>query len=61
MSTADYVTNGPISGPIYLPRIKADIDLGGLKFSYQIGLLYTPTATDAVLPIRLPPPFEGST
>lgn len=53
---ANYVTNGEISGPIYLPEIYADVDLGGLKFSYQYGMFYTSTAEQ--IPIKLPPPFK---
>lgn len=55
----DYVTDGPISAPLYIPGCKADVDLGGLKFSYQHGIFYTPsTGNMTTLPIKLPPPFE---
>jgi hypothetical protein len=55
---ADYVTNGEISQAIYLADLKADVDLGGPMFSYMWGMFYLPNAQE--LPIRLPPPFQGS-
>ena len=51
----DYVANGPISGPVNLPDISPDVDFNGVKFSYQIGLFFTPTVEP--LPIKLPPMF----
>lgn len=54
---SDYVANGPISVPLYLPGVRPDVDLGGLKFSYEVGMFYTPESE--VIAIRLPPPFEG--
>ena len=53
---SDYVANGPISVPLYIPGLQPDVDLGGLKFSYRIGMFYTPETQ--VIPIRLPPLFE---
>jgi hypothetical protein len=53
---SDYVANGPISVPLYLTGVRADVDLGGLKFSYQVGMFYTPEVD--VIPVTLPPPFE---
>lgn len=48
----DYVADCPISVPLLIPGAKADVDLGGLKFSYEYGLFYTPTAS--TLPIHPP-------
>jgi len=52
---ANYVSNGEISGPIYLADIKPDGDFGGLKFSYRYGMFYLPGGQE--LPITLPPPY----
>lgn len=52
---ADYVTNAQISVPLHDSRLQADVDLGGLKFSYQFGMFYDVSAN--FLPITLPPPF----
>jgi hypothetical protein len=38
---ANYVANGPISGPLYVPGATPDVDLNAFKFSYQIGMFYT--------------------
>ena len=56
--TADFVCNGAVSGPIYLPGVEPDVDLNGVKFSYAIGLFYTPNSKP--LPFQLPPPFAES-
>jgi len=56
MADDDYVADCPISVPLYVPNASADVDLGGLKFSYQLGLFYTPTAP--TVPIQPPPSFE---
>lgn len=52
---ADYVTNTQISVPLHVPGLKADADLGGLKFSYQHGIFFEVGGTQ--LPITLPPPM----
>lgn len=52
---ADYVTNAQISVPLHVPGLRADVDLGGLKFSYQHGIFYEVGATQ--LPITMPPPW----
>lgn len=57
MSAVNYVTNGEISTPLSLPNITADVDLGGMSFSYEIGMFYTGVST--MVPVKLPPPFEG--
>jgi hypothetical protein len=38
---ANYVANGPISRPLYVPGAVADVDLNAFKFSYAIGMFYT--------------------
>ena len=54
---AEWVADCTVSQPLHLPGIKPEVDMGGLKFSSQIGIFYTPTS--GVLPIKLPPSFEG--
>ena len=56
---ADYIANGPISATNYIPNVDADIDLNGMKFSYAIGMFYTPESTTPTL--KLPPPFQAGT
>lgn len=54
---ADYVSDCPISVPLYIPNVNPDVDLNGVMFSYDIGLVYQPTSV--VQPLTLPPPWEG--
>jgi len=54
---AKWVADCTVSQPLYLPGVKPEVDMGGLKFSSQIGIFYTPTS--GVLPIKLPPSLEG--
>lgn len=54
---SDYITDGPISVPLHIVGASPDVDLNGMKFSYDIGLFFTPVA--AALPIKLPPPFRA--
>ena len=51
----DYVSNTPISAPIQVSNAKVDVDLNGMKFSYDIGFFFTDIPTQ--LPLRLPPPY----
>jgi hypothetical protein len=53
---ADYVTNTEISRPLQDPRLQADVDLNGLKFSYQFGIFYEVTGTP--LTLTMPPPWS---
>lgn len=53
----EWVADCPISMPLYLPGVRAEVDMGGLKFSSDVGIFYTPSSQ--LLPIKLPPPFEG--
>lgn len=52
---ADYVTNTQISVPLQT-GLQADVDLNGVKFSYEHGMFYDVIGEQ--LPIKLPPPFE---
>jgi hypothetical protein len=54
---ADFVTNAQISVPLKT-NLTADVDLGGLKFSYNGGIFYEPT--DVFMPIKLPAPWPGT-
>lgn len=54
---AEWVADCAVSMPVQLPGVRVDVDMGGLKFSSKIGLFYAPESQ--MLPIRLPPPFEG--
>ena len=50
---SDYVSNVPISRPAVLPQYPGHVDLNGISFNYDIGLVY-PVFSDPDL-IRLPP------
>lgn len=50
----DYVSNVPISAPLYIATANPDVDLNGMKFSYDIGMFYVPNSV--LQPLRLPPP-----
>ena len=54
----NYVSNGPVSGPIYIPEVDADVDLNAFKFSYQIGMFFTPETQSIplTLPTQIQPP-----
>lgn len=52
---ADYYTNTNISVPLYDSRLQVDVNLGGLKFSYDYGMFYEVTAAQS--PVTLPSPF----
>lgn len=54
----DFITNTPISGPISIPNISADVNLNGVSFNYDIGMFYA----DNPVPVQftLPPPFSGA-
>lgn len=54
---ANYYANGPISVPLN-SGLKADVDLGGLMFSYDHGVFYSPVIEE--LPITLPPSWPGT-
>lgn len=53
----EHIADCAVSQPLHIPGVKAEADMGGLKFSSKIGLFYQPTS--GTLPIKLPPPFEG--
>lgn len=54
-SNESFVANCPISRPISLPGVTADVDLNGLMFSYQWGPVYVVGDFDA--PLRMPAEF----
>lgn len=54
---AEHIADCAVSRPLHIPGVKAEADMGGLKFSSKIGLFYQPVSKP--LPIKLPPPFEG--
>lgn len=53
----EHIADCVVSQPLHIPGVKAEADMGGLKFSSKIGLFYQPVTGQ--LPIKLPPPFEG--
>lgn len=50
---ATYMSNTPISGPLWVPYAKPDVDLNGIGWSYQYGMVFNAPERDE--PIRLPP------
>lgn len=55
MSSPDFASNSPVSWPIKIANLIPEIDLGGVMFSYQWGLVYNPSDE----PSQLRPPGEG--
>lgn len=49
---ASYVSNTPISGPIWIPYAKPDVDMNGIGWSYQYGMVFNAPEDD--VPFRLP-------
>ena len=54
---ANYASNGPISRPIAIVGVSADVNLNGYMFSYTIGPFFTPEAEPS--PLTLPPLFSA--
>jgi hypothetical protein len=54
MADPDFASNCPISWPIRIPGINPEVDLGGVMFSYQWGLVYSPSSD----PVQLRTPTE---
>jgi hypothetical protein len=52
-----YASNVPISRPAVLPNFPPDVDLNGIGFNYDIGLMYQVYQETPL--IRLPPPGSG--
>lgn len=46
---ADYASNTPISWPIKINDVVPDVDLGGVQFSYQYGLIYNPESQPSMM------------
>lgn len=55
----DFIANTQISVPLQVQGVKPDVDLNGLKFSYEIGVFYDPAPT--LITMTLPPPITPST
>lgn len=49
---ADWVSDGPISVPLHIKDLRPDVDLGGLKFSYDQGFFYD--VQTEYKPLRMP-------
>ncbi|QDH91755.1 hypothetical protein SEA_PHRAPPUCCINO_80 [Mycobacterium phage Phrappuccino] len=49
---ADFASNCPVSWPIKIPNLLPEIDLNGVMFSYQHGLVYN--ADDPPSQLRQP-------
>lgn len=56
---ADYVSNGPISGP-RSPGWKRTWDLGGLAWSHQWGMFYDVPSNDDQTALRKPVGPDGA-
>lgn len=50
----EFASNTPISRPINLQNIKADMDFNGVMWSHVYGFMFE--ATDEMVPIRPPAP-----
>lgn len=57
MSNPNYVATGPVSVPLSV-NLKPDIDLNGMKFSYQHGIFFSPVSQ--ALNLTLPPPLNAT-
>jgi hypothetical protein len=51
-----YASNCPISQPISIPGVRPKVDLGGVMFSLDMGLVYMPGGSTEVQ-LRLPEEF----
>lgn len=49
---ASYISNTPISGPLWNARAVPDADMNGIGWSFQWGMVFGKTERDE--PIRLP-------
>lgn len=49
---SNYVANCPVSMPINTPGVRPEVDMNGLMFSYECGLMYVTEIDEA--PIREP-------
>lgn len=56
MATVNYINTGPISVPLSV-NLSPDVDLNGLKFSYEHGIFYSPVIQNITL--KLPPPMNA--
>ena len=49
---SNYVSNCPISGPIWVPYAKPDVDLNGIGWNYEYGMVFN--APEREEPLRQP-------
>jgi hypothetical protein len=56
-NSTNYVATGPISVPLSV-NLNPDVDLNGLKFSYQHGIFYSPVSQNVTL--KLPPTLSAT-
>lgn len=57
ITISEFASNCPISRPINVGW-KSDWDLGGLQWSHDWGMFFSPS--DELVPLRKPPPRNGS-
>lgn len=57
MGEVNYVATGPISVPLSV-NLKPDVDLNGMKFSYQHGIFFSPVSEN--INLTLPPPYDAT-
>jgi len=48
----EYAANCPVSWPLKISGLQPEVDLNGVFFSYQWGLVYNPS--EEFVPIRTP-------
>lgn len=57
MSGVNFVATGPISTPLSV-NLSPDVDLNGMKFSYEHGIFYSPVSQYVTL--QLPPVMDAT-
>ena len=57
---AEYASNTPVSRPATGTGFKADVDFGGIMFSYKDGFGFPDGSAEAVDPIVLPPTHRST-
>lgn len=51
-----YASNCPISGPLWIPYATPDVDLNGIGWNYQFGMVFNaPEAEDPIRPPAIRP------
>lgn len=54
---SNYYTNGQITTPLNVASLNPDVDLNGLKFSYEHGVFFSPVIKK--FPLTMPPTWPG--